>query len=162
MYEHLEKDNEEKSEEFRPYINSIENNLDNNNNNINSKSVSINNISNIDDNNYIEMQLYLGKNLLFLFNIKKRIIIICSFAGRNENNFIYYNLRLHFFIKFNQLNLNKVNREIQEFKKYASLKEYICKNYSGDKNMGKSINRTLFFNHDINNLGNIILENSFF
>ena len=70
--------------------------------NNNSKSALID-ISKINDNNYIEIQLYLGKNILFLFGIEKWIIIIGSFPGKDNNNDIYYNLKLHLFIKFNQL-----------------------------------------------------------
>lgn len=148
-----ERDMQEKSKEYIDYIGSIGQNIDNNINN-NSKSVIID-ISKINDNNYIEMQLYLGKNILFLFNIQKRLIIIGSFLEKDNNNYVYYNLKLHLIIKFNQLDLSIVKREIEEFKGYASLNEYICKKNSGNKN----INRALFFNQDINDLYNNINNN---
>ena len=46
--------------------------------------LSINNANS--DDCYIEIQLYIGKNLIILFNLEEKLIIICSFAGQGNIN----------------------------------------------------------------------------
>ena len=150
--EHKEKEKEEKSREYNEYIESIENN----NNNINN----INNISNssidisFDDNNYMEINLNLEKDLIFLFNIEKNII------KKNSNNSNYYYLKLHSIIKYYQLDLKKVSSEIEEFKGYTSLKKYLKKKYFEDENMSSNIDRIIYFNQSENNRDNNIQKNN--
>ena len=94
--------------------------------------LSINNANS--DDCYIEIQLYIGKNLIILFNLEEKLIIISSFAGQNNNNDNYYLLDLLLIMKFKKLlSLNEVKLIILEIEKFDNIKKYSIHKISEDK-----------------------------
>ena len=125
----------ERKKELSSLLDSKTDNSDTNNINIPSQN---DNDSNNDD-NYIPLELLIGKNLLCLCKKENKLIIICSFNGKNDNNNYYY-LEAKLLLKYEHLDLNIFKKEINEINKYVSLKNYLFQKLFADKNMNLNEN----------------------
>ena len=132
--EHSEKEKKEKSEEFGSFVNYKEDNFDKNNNN--PQEV----INSHNDNNYLEIDLYTGKNLLFLFNKGKKIIIICSLGEQSSENSNYYYLDVLIVLKYRHFEY-RIIKEIKDYNWDAGLLQYAQQKLNGIKN--KNLNENI-------------------
>ena len=124
----------EKNKEYDSLYDSKENNSNTNIININNSQSSNNSINNSDK----TANMLIGKNLLCLF--KNKLMMICSFLGKNENNY-YYNIKENIFFKFYKIFDEKVGEcEIFEINKYNNLKRYISEKSILKKNKSPNDN----------------------
>ena len=96
----------------------------------------LNNIDNVNNNNYIESKLYLGRNLLILYDLNKNIIIFCFYRGYSckEYKIDKYHLNIEFVMKFNKLEKKYIKEEIDNIKKYKEGITYNLRKYILEKN----------------------------
>ena len=88
----------------------------------------------INNNDYIGIQLYIGKKLLILFNINHNLIIISKFVGLCQNSRYYYDLHILLVMKYDKLDLRKVKKEIEEINK-SDPNDYILQKQFEDENV---------------------------
>ena len=103
----------------------------------------LNNIDNVNNNNYIESKLYLGRNLLILYDLNKNIIIFCFYRGYSckEYKIDKYHLNVEFVMKFTKLEIDYIEEEIKNIKKYKEGITYNLRKYILEKN-------NIVFNHN--------------
>ena len=161
--EYSENELKEKSLEFKT-INQI--NLDNQDNLEGCNISKIQNplfTSNANSDDYfIEIYLYIGKNLIILYHLQEKLIIISTFAGQNNINDNYYLLDLILIMKFEKLlHLRDVKAKILEIENYDNIKEYILHKILGDKSSISKNKRAIYqlFEENINKLNNDINKN---
>ena len=96
----------------------------------------LNNIDNVNNNNYIESKLYLGHNLLILYDLNKNIIIFCFYRGYSckEYKIDKYHLNVEFVMKFTKLEIDYIEEEIKNIKKYKEGITYNLRKYILEKN----------------------------
>ena len=96
----------------------------------------LNNIDNVNNNNYIESKLYLGRNLLILYDLNKNIIIFCFYRGYSckEYKIDKYHLNVEFVMKFTKLEIDYIEEEIKNIKKYKEGITYNLRKYILEKN----------------------------
>ena len=96
----------------------------------------LNNIDNVNNNNYIESKLYLGRNLLILYDLNKNIIIFCFYRGYSckEYKIDKYHLNIEFVMKFTKLEIDYIEEEIKNIKKYKEGITYNLRKYILEKN----------------------------
>ena len=107
----------EKDKEYESFYGSKENNS-----NINFINFNNSQISNISNNNDKNAEMFIGKNLLCL--IKNKLMMICSFKGKKENN-DYYDIEANVLFRFKFLDKKIKEYVILEINKYSNLKKYI-------------------------------------
>ena len=96
----------------------------------------LNNIDNVNNNNYIESKLYIGHNLLILYDLNKNIIIFCFYRGYSckEYKIDKYHLNIEFVMKFTKLEIDYIEEEIKNIKKYKEGITYNLRKYILEKN----------------------------
>ena len=104
----------EKDKEYDSLYSSKENNS-----NINFININNSQSANIKNNN---AEMFIGKNLLCL--IKNKLMMICSFKGKNEKD-DYYDIEANVLFRFKFLDKKIKEYEILEINKYNNLKKYI-------------------------------------
>ena len=156
--EYTENEMKEKSEYFNSYIQ--EDNLDRSNTKKIKFQDSINPNS---EDNYIEIKSIIGKNLLILYNLDKKLVIIGSFEGQNNDNDNdnYYNLELKIIFKFDKLDTNDVRKKVEDIKKYTNLKKYILDKVFENKSYSSNKNKVIIqlYEVNINNIENNNIKN---
>ena len=122
----------EKDKEFDSLYGSKENNSNTNIINVNNSQN-----SNTSNNNDKIAEMFIGKNLLCL--IKNKLMMICSFKGKNENN-DYYEIEANVLFRYKFLDKKIKEYEILEINKYNSLKKYIKEKSFKKKNKSSNDN----------------------
>ena len=103
----------------------------------------------INNNDYIGIQLYIGKKLLILFNINHNLIIISKFVGLCQNSRYYYDLHIQLVMKYDKLDLRKVKKEIEEINK-SDLNDYILQKLFEDENVDSDRHYLIqFYNNNL-------------
>ena len=162
--EYSENEMKEKSSEFKT-INEINEDNQHNLEGYNISNIRVQNLFCINnansDNCFIEMQLYIGKNLLVLFSSEKKLIMISTFAGKNNIN-DYYLLNLIFVMKFEKIfHLIEVKSIILEIENFDNIQEYISYKNSGNTSSISKNNSVIYqsYGDNTNNLNNDINKN---
>ena len=74
--------------------------------------------------NYIECDIYLGKNIIILYDFKINLIIFCKYKEFDKIN-NYHSMMKILTLKYQKLELKEVLNEIKEIDKYDVKKIYI-------------------------------------